>query len=332
MASLLETLWYRHHPLTIVLAPLSWLFCLVTVMRRLAYRVGWLEVHHLKVPVIVVGNISVGGTGKTPLVIWLAQRLSKQGYRAAVVCRGYKGQTKHWPQQVSADSDPRIVGDEAILLARRSGCPVAAGPDRVAAAKALLRHAPCDVIISDDGLQHLALGRQVEIAVVDGIRRHGNGLCLPAGPLREPVSRLEKVDLIVSSGSAHRGEFQMGLKHCGLRSVKQPEQDVAIETIKGRLVHAVCGLGHPQRFFSALEGLGLRILCHPFPDHYSFSAKDICFNDDLPVIMTEKDAVKCTLFADDRHWYLTVEAELPTLFEKQILSRLARRGNGQKAA
>jgi tetraacyldisaccharide 4'-kinase len=332
MAPFLETLWYRKHPFTMVLAPLSWLFCLLTVTRWFAYQLGWFKVHYLEVPVIVVGNITVGGTGKTPLVIWLARFLTDHGYRAAIVCRGYKGETGHWPQLVGPASDPRTVGDEAVLLARRTRCPVVAGPDRVAAANTLLRHAHCDVIISDDGMQHLALGRQVEIAVVDGIRRHGNGLCLPAGPLREPISRLRKVDLIVSNGAGHRGEFAMALKHCGLYRVKQPAHHAPIETIKGRPVHAVCGLGHPSRFFSTLEGLGLDIERHPFPDHYTFRRKDICFNDDLPVIMTEKDAVKCAPFADARHWYLAVEAELPPLFQEQILSLLARRENGQKAA
>ena len=165
-------------------------------MQRAAYAFGMLRVTRFNVPVVVVGNVTVGGTGKTPLVIWLANRLRQEGYSPGIVARGYRGAARHWPQQVRPDSDPFAVGDEAVVLARRCRCPVSVGPDRVAAVDALLQYHDCDVIISDDGLQHYALGRDVEIVVVDGVRRFGNGYCLPAGPLREPAKRVRSADFV----------------------------------------------------------------------------------------------------------------------------------------
>ena len=318
-----ENIWYRRHPLALAMLPLAGLYCLLVWMRRLGYRLGLLRRHRLAVPVIVVGNITVGGTGKTPLVLWLCELLQAHGQHPGIVSRGYRGKARNWPQQVRPDSDPRMVGDEPVLLARRSGCPVAVGPDRVAAGRALLQYSDCDIIVADDGLQHLALERDVEIAVVDGIRRFGNGHCLPAGPLREPRRRLTTVDFVVVNGLAGRGEYGMRLE--GGRVVPlQPEQaSRPLSDYRGQRVHAVAGIGNPQRFFTALEQAGLEVIPHPFPDHHAFTADDLRFGDDLPVLMTEKDAVKCQTIADERMAYVPVEAEVDPRLGDALLRRLA---------
>lgn len=333
MGQRLDAIWYKKHPLSLALAPFSWLFCLACMARRLAYRSRLLPVRHFSVPVIVVGNITVGGTGKTPLVIWLAGFLDERGYRPAIVCRGYRGNARRWPQQVRPDSDPRTVGDEAVVLARRTGCPVVASPNRVAAVEALLNHTECDLVISDDGLQHLALGRQIEIAVVDGIRRQGNGRCLPAGPLREPAGRLGQVDLIVTNGPANCREYPMKFTFGMVRSVGDARQERPLESFRDTPVHAVAGVGCPERFFEQLQRLGLHLIRHPFADHHVYRREDIAFGDRWSVIMTEKDAVKCYGFADFRHWYLPVQATLHPLFGSRVLKLLEeRKSNGQKAA
>lgn len=322
MGTRLDSLWYGHSALAAVLAPLGWLYCAGMWLRAAAYRNGILASGRVGVPVIVVGNISVGGTGKTPLVVWIAQYLRSQGLRPGIVSRGYRGRAGKWPQQVRADSDPIAVGDEPVLLARATGCPVAADPDRLRGARTLAAHVECDVIISDDGLQHLRMGRDVEIAVVDGTRRHGNGRCLPAGPLREPVSRLDSVDLVVANGLGLGDEFGMRLAATGAESLVESSLDRPLEGFCGRPVHAVCGIGAPERFFATLEGAGLSLIRHRFPDHHDFRAADIVFDDDLPVLMTEKDAVKCRRFADPRHWYVPIRAELPREFGVRLMSLL----------
>jgi len=323
----LESHWYRKTPLTLLLLPLSWLFCAVALGRRWAYRAGLLKTVRLPVPVIVVGNISVGGTGKTPMVAWLVALLSKEGYHPGIISRGYGGGAKHWPQQVRPDSDPTMVGDEAVLLARRCRCPMAVGPDRPTAAQALLDHADCNIIISDDGLQHYRLGRDVEIAVVDGVRRFGNGHCLPAGPLREPVRRLQSVDMVIANGTAGPREYAMKLQPTSLHNLQQAEKTQPLAQFAGQRVHAVAGIGNPRRFFELLASHGLDAIEHPFPDHHPFRAEDIDFGDELPVLMTEKDAVKCQAFAEANHWYLPVDAQLDERVP-QILLRLIGKTHG----
>lgn len=313
--------WYNRTGISLLLRPLSWLFCAVVALRRGAYRFGLRHQTRLPVPVVVVGNITVGGTGKTPLVIWLAHYLRTAGYRPGIISRGYGGRARHWPQQVRADSDPYVVGDEAVVIARRTRCPMAVGPLRVEAAHALLAHHDCDIILSDDGMQHYALGRDVEIAVVDGVRRFGNGFCLPAGPLREPVSRLASVDMIVTNGLAAQDEHRMlyhGRQVCRLDEAGERQ----LEEFIGEQVHAVAGVGNPERFFAQLKGQGLRIIEHAFDDHHAYQPADLDFGDALPVIMTEKDAVKCRRFAATHHWYLPIEAELQPAFGQQLLSLL----------
>ena len=306
----LEYYWYNKGGITLVLLPFSWLFCAVAIVRRFMYRIRMFKVHQLPVPVIIVGNISVGGTGKTPLVTWLVELLREQGYTPGIVSRGYGGKASYWPQQVRADSDPRMAGDEAVLLARRTGCPMAVGPNRVDAANALLSYTDCDVIVSDDGLQHYALGRDIEIVVIDGVRRFGNQHCLPAGPLREPLRRLETVDLVVTNGVAGAREYHMELVPTQLQNLASPDKNLSLDHFAGETVHAIAGIGHPERFFRQLETYGLTVIEHPFPDHHPFEAEDIIFSDTLPVLMTEKDAVKCKAFAKDQHWSVPVDAKL----------------------
>ena len=323
----LESHWYRKTPLTLLLLPLSWLFCAVALVRRWVYRAGLLKVERLPVPVVVVGNISVGGTGKTPMVAWLVALLRREGFRPGIVSRGYGGKARHWPQQVRPDSDPQMVGDEAVLLARRCRCPMAVGPDRPAAARALLEYSDCDIIISDDGMQHYRLGRDVEIAVVDGVRRFGNGHCLPAGPLREPLRRLRTVDMVVANGTAGPREYAMKLQPASLCNLQQPERTRPVQKLAGQQVHAVAGIGNPRRFFELLGSYGLDVIEHPFPDHHPFCAEDIRFGDGLPVLMTEKDAVKCQTFAAENDWYLPVDAQLDERVP-QILLRLIGKKHG----
>jgi tetraacyldisaccharide 4'-kinase len=322
MSSRIDSLWYRNSPLSLVLAPIGWLYCACAVLRRTAYRLGIFSVGRVDAPVIVVGNISVGGTGKTPLVIWTARFLEANGLRPGIVSRGYRGRAGKWPQQVRPDSDPIMVGDESVLLAKATGRPVAADPDRLRAARTLLAHVDCDVIISDDGLQHLALGRDVEIAVIDGVRRHGNGRCLPAGPLREPRSRLKSVDMVVANGGGIPGEFDMRMAVGDAKHLVEASHSRPLDSFKGGPVHAVCGIGAPGRFFDTLERAGLTLIRHRFPDHHSYSAADIVFDDTHPVLMTEKDAVKCRRFADARHWCVPVRARLPKAFGARLLRLL----------
>ena len=318
--------WYEPSPLGALLAPLGWAVALFTVLRRGAYRAGMRRSRQVGCPIVVVGNLSAGGTGKTPLVIAVAKLLARRGLRVGVVCRGYRGSASRWPRQVRSDSDPNRVGDEAVLLARGTGGPVAAGPNRIAAARILFRRAKCDVILSDDGLQHLRLARDVEIVVVDGARRHGNGRCMPAGPLREPLGRLVSVDLVVVNGAARSGELEMQLVTGDAVSLVDAGQTRPLDSFRGAPVHAVCAIGHAERFFRTLEAHGVTIVRHPFPDHHPFREAEIRFPDGAPVLMTEKDAVKCERFADARHWYVPVEAVLSSELEARLLAILRERG------
>ena len=321
----LEKTWYQGHWLVKPLLPLSWLFCAIVVLRRFAYRVGIFRSVRFKVPVIVVGNITVGGTGKTPLTIWLARFLARSGYKPGIISRGYGGHARKWPQQVRADADPWIVGDEAIVIARHADCPMAVGPERVADAQAILNHSDCDIIISDDGLQHYPLARKVEIVAIDGHRRFGNGKCLPAGPLREPASRAESADFLVSKNVAGSGEYLLRYVAGPLRKLVDESCTQALEKLAQQRVHAVAGIANPGAFFAELRKAGLDIIAHEFPDHHFFTATELEFDDDLPVVMTEKDAVKCHRFARDNFWYLPITPELPEEFGIRLLNLLESR-------
>ena len=318
--------WYAPSGLGALLAPIGWLVALFTVLRRAAYRAGMRRSWRIGCPVVVVGNLSAGGTGKTPLVIAIARLLAGRGLRVGVICRGYRGTASRWPRKVRPDSDPNQVGDEAVLLARRTEVPVAAGPNRIGAGRILFRRSKCDVILSDDGLQHLRLARDVEIVVVDGARRHGNGRCMPAGPLREPLSRLASVDLVVVNGGGDPGELEMRLEADDAVNLADASVTRSLDSFRGAPVHAVCAIGHQERFFRTLEAHGLTIVRHPFPDHHPFREAEIAFSDGAPVLMTEKDAVKCERFADARHWCVPVEAALSNELQARLLSILRERG------
>ncbi|MCB1749768.1 MAG: tetraacyldisaccharide 4'-kinase [Gammaproteobacteria bacterium] len=329
---LVEDIWYGKHPARLLLAPLGWLFRGVAWLRRAVYASGLLSAYQAPVPVVVVGNITVGGTGKTPLVIWLAQRLREYGFKPGIVARGYRGVARSWPQQVRGDSDPVTVGDEAVVIARRTRMPVAVGPRRGEDIEQLLRHSDADIIVCDDGLQHYALKRDIEIVVLDGVRRVGNGACLPAGPLREPPGRLAEADLVVSNGLAGRGEFAM--RYLAEQAVRlgNPRERRALDQFEPRNVHAVAGVGNPEGFFALLKRKGLRVTAHAYPDHHAFSPDDLDFGDGLPVLMTEKDAVKCEHFADQRMWYVPIDVELPEVFERRFKTLLKKVLDGQEAA
>lgn len=322
--SLLERSWYGKTFLTQVLRPLSWLFVAIVTVRQFFYRHKLLKSTRLPVPVIVVGNLTVGGTGKTPLVIWLADYLKTAGFRPGVLSRGYGGRAKNWPQQVRPDADPVVVGDEAVVISRRTSCPMAVGPDRVSAGLALLKYSDCDVIVSDDGLQHYALQRDIEVMVIDGTRRFGNGYCLPAGPLRELKTRKDTVDFKVTSGVAAQGEYPMTYKGTRIINLLDgKEQDIA--EFKDKAVVAIAGIGNPDRFFNFLRAHGLRLETRSYPDHFQFDQDSIVVPDTATVLMTEKDAVKCQRYAKPNWWYLPVDAELPNELGLEIINLLGKR-------
>jgi len=328
----IENIWYTKHPLGIVLLPLSWLYSLIIILRRLCYQSGLIAVNQIDVPVIIVGNISVGGTGKTPLVIWLADYFKNKGFNPGIISRGYGGKITGKSQQVRPDSNPGLVGDEPVLIAKRTDCPVAIAVQRRRAAEELIEYCDCDLILCDDGMQHYSLGRDIEIAVIDGQRRFGNGRCLPAGPLREPISRLNSVDLVVSKYIAGRHEYKMEYQYGDLVSLLEPEHTIPISSLNGQSVHAISGIGNPDRYYSYLRNNKLHIINHEFPDHYPFTKNDVNFDDGLPVVMTEKDAVKCSDFATKNHWYLPITATLPDSFTYRLEALMKDITDGQKTA
>jgi tetraacyldisaccharide 4'-kinase len=324
----LEPHWQRITAVSAALYPFSLFFRSVAALRRAAYAASVLRSQRLRVPVIVVGNITVGGTGKTPLVLWLAALLSRHGMRPGIVSRGYGGNAKS-PRSVAPSSNPRDVADEPLLLAQRSGCPVFVGVDRCAAGQALLQaHPECDVIVSDDGLQHYALARDIEIAVIDGARGLGNGLMLPAGPLREPPSRLRSVDAVVTHSRAPAIEgpgpaaLHMTLEGSEFHNLLNASSIVRPAHFQGRRVHAIAGIGNPARFFEHLRALGLQFEAHAFPDHHRYTAADLAFRDESDVVMTEKDAVKCAAFAARKHWALRVDAVPDPMLGELVLRKL----------
>ena len=318
--AVLDRLWYGRSKLAWLLWPLAALVSFVARRRREAYLrcVANASLWQPPVPVIVVGNISVGGTGKTPVVMALVEHLRSLGFTPGVVSRGYGGKPEHLPLGVFADIDVVQCGDEPMLVHLRTGCPVVVDPDRPRALRFLLSSSACDVVVSDDGLQHYPLFRDIELAVVDGQRGLGNGLCLPAGPLREPPVRLSEVDAVLLNG----GSGLVGVPGAWIFSL-QPRHFVSLRSGEkrplgsfggGTSVHALAGIGNPARFFASLRALGLEPIEHAFADHHRYRPQDIEFGDDNPVIMTEKDAVKCRAFATDRHWYLAVDALMPPPF------------------
>ncbi|HEX4389504.1 MAG TPA: tetraacyldisaccharide 4'-kinase [Steroidobacteraceae bacterium] len=333
MQQRLNQLWYGARAPLALLAPFGWLYAAAVAARRRAYAAGWLARASPGVPVIVVGNLTVGGTGKTPLTVWLAAELRARGLRVGLLSRGY-GRSEGAPRVVSADSDWSAVGDEPLILARRSGCDTVVAADRLAGARLLVGRG-ARVIVADDGLQHLRLARECEIVVVDGARGFGNERLLPVGPLREPLSALARADLVVVNGAREHASLgrlhqplAMTLRATGAVHVDGGGGPRALAEFAATPVHAVAGIGNPGRFFRELRAYGLEVREHPFADHHAFSAADLNFGDELPVLMTEKDAVKCAAFATSRMWYVPVTAEFSATDRQILLSRvLARIGD-----
>jgi tetraacyldisaccharide 4'-kinase len=326
----LTALWYGEHPAASLLQPLASCYGALLAARRRAYRAGWLRRERVGKPVVVVGNLTVGGTGKTPLTLWLARELGARGLEVGIVSRGY-GRFGSEPRRVKPGASWREVGDEPVILARRSGCRTVVGADRVAAARRLAADG-VDIILADDGLQHLHLARDCEIVVIDGMRGFGNGRLLPAGPLREPAVRLWEADVVVVNGErdhpslagalAPQGTLAMRLRPLEAERVDASAAPRPLEAFRGQEVHAVAGIGNPQRFFATLREHGIEPIEHAFPDHHALVPADLAFADELPVLMTEKDAVKCTTFADARLWYVPVSAELATADAEELVTRV----------
>lgn len=324
-------LWYDSSTASPLLAPLGKAYGQGVGIVHEAYRTGRIKTIHLPVPVIVVGNITVGGTGKTPLTIWIAQMLKQYGLRPGIVSRGYGGITPRHPLDVGINTSPRLAGDEPVMMARKTACPISVFPRRVDAGYSLIHRHAVDVIIADDGLQHHELGRDIEIAVVDGRRGFGNGHLLPAGPLREPVQRLDSVDFIVTNGIGDVDGIPMELRPGRITNLRQRCRKRSAEGFSGETVHAVAGIGNPDRFFQSLRDQGLNIEPHAFPDHHAYSIRDFGFAGDEPLIMTEKDAIKCQAFARENDWFQPVEAVLPADFAPRLLKTLREKFNARIA-
>ncbi|WP_148399718.1 tetraacyldisaccharide 4'-kinase [Enterobacter mori] len=320
---MIARIWSGESPLWRLLLPLSWLYGLVSCAIRLMYRLGLKRAWRAPVPVVVVGNLTAGGNGKTPVVIWLVEQLQKRGIRPGVVSRGYGGKATHYPLLLTADTTTAEAGDEPVLIYQRTGVPVAVSPVRSDAVQALLAGHAVDIIITDDGLQHYSLARDKEIVVIDGVRRFGNGWWLPAGPMRERASRLQSVDaVIVNGGQAKPGEIPMHLQP-GMAVNLLTGERKAVEQLPALV--AMAGIGHPPRFFATLEQCGARLEKRvPLADHQALAEGQV---DALTVpgqslIMTEKDAVKCRTFAKENWWYLPVDAELSGEQPEHLLKEL----------
>ena len=334
----IQRAWYGGHGWYRVLLPLSGLYWLLFALRRFLYRSGLLRTRRAKVPVIVIGNLTAGGTGKTPVTVWLARALAERGFSPGIVSRGYGGSKSGASMRVDARSDPSVVGDEPVLIAMRTGRPVVVDVDRARGAAMLVQDG-ADLVIADDGLQHYALARDYEICVVDGARGLGNRLLLPAGPLREPVSRIGEVDQVLVNGRLReqQGPMPTGLQNaiefrlvatdaCRLNgSLSRP-----VERFAGTTVHAVAAIGNPGRFFDMLRGHGIQVIEHAYPDHAPLQPGDLDFGDNFDILMTEKDAVKFPRQAGDRYWYVPVDVEIDPVIAAPWLEQIeSRMRNGQ---
>ncbi len=313
--------WSTRSWLTLLLLPASLIFYILIIIRAKLYSSSIICSAKPSVPVIIVGNIYIGGTGKTPIVIWLSQHLKKRGYNPGIISRGYGGDSSCHPMLVKIDSDPRIVGDEPLLIAQKVDCPLIVGGNRSENATTLVDKYGCDVVISDDGLQHYKLQRDLEIVVFDGIRGKGNGLVFPAGPLREPMSRLKNVDYVLLNGGSNEiSGYSYLMKLCNATNLVT-RNVISLDSFANQRVHAVAGIGNPQRFFNALSRLGIIVIEHPFADHMQYNESNLSFSDSIPVLMTEKDGVKCMDIAEDNWWVVPVELEIEQEFIEHINSR-----------
>ena len=326
----LSNAWYKNARWVRCLRPLSLIFGIFSTFRRCYYQ-NSRKTYTSKYPLIVIGNIAAGGTGKTPLVIYLAQQLREKGFSPGIVSRGYGSKAASYPFAVTPQTNFREAGEEPLMMARHTQCPVIIDPDRVAAVKMLETRYPCDIIISDDGMQHYRLNRTLEIAVIDGQRGFGNGLLIPAGPLRETPERLDQVDIIVCNGDSTHilpiNNYLMTLETTQLVHLINNKaldvRDPSLQEIKAKKVHALAGIGNPERFFISLCNCGFDIIRHIFRDHHFYSKQDITFKDGLDVVMTEKDAIKCREIASNSHWFLKVAARLPAEFMDDVIAKIS---------
>ncbi|NQY51115.1 MAG: tetraacyldisaccharide 4'-kinase [Piscirickettsiaceae bacterium] len=319
---LLES-WYQTHSLRWLLSPLSTLFRIATTLLQLCYKSEIFKRYSIPIPVIIIGNINIGGTGKTPLVIWLARQLQRYGFKPGIISRGYGSMPKRYPLLVSKDSDPADVGDEPVIIARHIDCPIAISPKRIKASTALIKHFNCNLIISDDGLQHYAFNRNIEIVVVDAERTFGNEYCLPSGPLREPISRLKYIDFLVYNGEYSNYLFDITISAVKAINLTDTSIQKGLVDFSGQDAHGIAGIGNPKRFFNLLNELGINVIPHEFNDHHYFQSTDINFDDDKMVLMTEKDAVKCQYFASYNMWYVPIKAAVSGKLNQRIIQKLA---------
>jgi tetraacyldisaccharide 4'-kinase len=338
---LIEKVWFQGHVakwlFVPLLFPLTVMFTIISFLRRIAYQVGLLKRIKISVPIVVVGNIGIGGNGKTPTTLYLVEKLTEQGLKVGVVSRGYGSKAPHYPYQVSHESNAEQAGDEPLLIFKRTGVPVVIGADRVQACQRLV-DLGCELIIADDGLQHYRLARDFEFVVVDGKRLFGNGLLLPAGPLRETTSRINSANCVIVNGeSSWPGNssklsipvLTMQLKAKQVINVKsgvviELETFLTTQLTRDKNINALAGIGDPQRFFNTLEQLGFNLVsAKGFIDHQAFTADDLqVFSQDIPLLMTEKDAVKCAGFAQDNFWYLPVDADFSTNSDNELISNV----------
>lgn len=323
----LEKAWYKKSLWLWLLWPFSLITKQISKRRLTKFLAGSTKTWNTNIPLIVVGNIVAGGTGKTPFVIWLTKKLSELGYKPGVISRGYGGRAKKYPLIVNDSTRARISGDEPRLIFKNTNVPVYVSPNRVEAVKQMIEDTDCNVIISDDGLQHYQLGRDIEIVIFDGYRGIGNSLCLPAGPLRESIERIESVDFIISSS---RSLTKEGISENAIMKFKATEwvrlsdqKRVAIDAWPlGKVIHGVAGIGNPSKFFVTLKGLGFKVIEHSFPDHYQFTEEDFSFSEQLPIVMTEKDAARCHKIDIKNIWVLKIEADLPDNFALELLNKI----------
>lgn len=297
--------------------PIELIYICIVLLRKKLYKYKFFRTYKFNIPIIIIGNLTVGGTGKTPVVMYVANYLKNQGFKPAIVMRGYKSKNINYCQIVAKNSDPDVYGDEPVLIANKMDCPVIIGKNRVASVAFLLKNFDVNIIICDDGLQHYSLSRDLEILMIDGERLFGNAHCLPLGPLREKITRLNTVDLILFNTTNNQqfnclannsnNQYMLNLVPEKIYNLINPN---IIKNPKDfSCVHAISGIGNNQRFFNLLASFGIKTINHPFPDHYKYQEKDLNFNDDLPVVMTEKDAVKCVKFAKENYWCQSVNVE-----------------------
>ncbi len=329
----IHRVWYRDHWSGWLLRPLGGLYWLIVVVRRFLYASGILSSHRAGVPVIIVGNITAGGTGKTPTVLWLVEQLRSRGFEPGIVSRGYGGSRANTSMRVESASDPAVAGDEPVLLAQRGQCPVVVDPDRVRAA-AMLVEDGADVIVADDGLQHYRLERDYEICVIDGSRGLGNRRLLPSGPLRERARRLEDVEQVLVNGELQGSEYELTTAEQNAISFELVAREACrlngslarpIERFSGSTVHGVAAIGNPQRFFDLLRLHGIQVIEHAYPDHASLAEKDLDFGDDFEILMTEKDAVKLGRQVNDKLWYVPVELAMDPTDSGPLLEQIESR-------